>query len=155
MHKSLLIAAICSGQVLCLGEGIDLSGVWKSMTTRMATRTVPVSGSVMEIRQTNTTISLRPVTPGSKSDERWWIVYPIDGTVLSKKRRGHMATRFSGHWVGDRLVLETSGEGNLPWRRSKTTQILSLSENGKILTISFRLNAPELNYDVVLDKWEK
>lgn len=80
------------------------------------------------------------------------VVYPTDGKVISAKRRGHKATERTGRWDGGNLILETTSEGNGPWQWSTTREVLSLSKDGSLMTMSFHFNAPQHDYTVDLER---
>ncbi len=46
----------------------------------------------------------------------------------------HLIER-TGHWEDNQLVLQETGPGNAPWRRSTAQTILSLSGDARRMTI--------------------
>lgn len=146
--RALIVISVVSACALCQGARIDFSGTW-----RVISNSKGHDGGLTEIKQEETTISLRTMLASGEKTE--WIVYPTNGDVTVRKRWGHMATRRSGRWTEDQLTLETSGEGSAPWRRSTTTQNLSLSGRGTVLKMGFRFKQRELDYEIVLEKVSK
>jgi hypothetical protein len=121
----------------------DFSGTWKAIS--ITTGAVP-DKSVAEIKQTDSTFAIRTlvengIRPG-------WSVYPTDGTV-TKRGHGQRADTKTGHWEGKTLVLESTGPGNAPWRRSTTQELISLTEDGRVLKIRVHLPSdPSKDYEV-------
>jgi hypothetical protein len=100
----------------------DFTGVWRQVSTTRG----PLIHSVMEIKQRESTLLLRPVL----SEQSWmkWEVYSTDGTVMTTKI-GRQVIERNGHWDGNQLVLQVTGPGNAPWRRSTEQRVLSLSQD--------------------------
>jgi hypothetical protein len=102
----LCIALSCAAQ----NPRPDFTGVWRS------------ANSAIEVEQTTSTISLRPVSPNFTAP---WSVFPIEGAVLKTKTGRHLIER-TGHWTANRLILLETAPGNAPWRRSTEERTLSL-----------------------------
>ena len=92
----------------------------------------PLSNSVEEIKQTDFTVALRPVISNEPSIR--WSIYSTDGKVMRTKMGRHLIEP-TGHWEQNQLVLEETGPGNVPWRRSTDQTILSLSGDPRRMTI--------------------
>jgi hypothetical protein len=108
----------------------DFTGLWRSVPAMAS----PVASSIIEIRQTDSTVALRPVIPNRPPNG--WSVYSTDGSVLKTKMGRHTVER-SGHWDASQLILRETGVGNAPWRRSTEQQTLSLSGRRGRMTIKF------------------
>src|SRR5579875_2970688 len=106
----------------------DFTGLWRLVSTTLG----PVTNAVTEIKQSESTLSLGAVVPGSSSI--YWEVYSTDGRVLTTKVGRQLSER-SGHWDGSQLVVQVTGPGNAPWRRSTEQRILSLSKDGSRMTM--------------------
>jgi len=97
-----------------------------------------------EIKQAGTTLSIKHLLEGGQTTE--WSVYPTDGTVKKTKEGRHTITR-TGRWEGRKLILEETGPGNAPWRSSTSREELTLSDDGKILTLSFHAKSGDSRHD--------
>jgi hypothetical protein len=106
----------------------DFTGVWRSVSITLG----PLTNSVEEIKQTDFTVALRPVISNEPSIR--WSIYSTDGKVMRTKMGRHLIER-TGHWEENQLVLEETGPGNAPWRRSTDQTILSLSGDARRMTI--------------------
>jgi hypothetical protein len=104
------------------------TGIWSSASRTSGS----VAASVTEIKQTGATIALRPVISNQPSQP--WSIFSTDGKLLRDKVGRHVIER-TGRWSGNRLILEETGPGNAPWRRSTEQRILSLSSDGNRLVI--------------------
>ncbi len=106
----------------------DFTGVWRSVSITLG----PLTNSVKEIKQTDFTVALRPVNSNESSIR--WLIYSTDGKVMRTKMGRHLIER-TGHWEENQLVLQETGPGNAPWRRSTDQRILSLSGDARRMTI--------------------
>jgi hypothetical protein len=106
----------------------DFTGFWRSVPAMGS----PVASSIIEIRQTDSTVALRPVIPNQPPTS--WSVYSTDGSVLKTKMGRHIVER-TGHWQAGQLILRETSPGNAPWRRSTEQRTLSLSSPGGRMTI--------------------
>lgn len=106
----------------------DFSGSWRSIAITKG----PLVESAVEIQQTESSFSLRKTLGGPSTNVS---VYPL-GTVAKTKMGRHTVSR-SARWEGSRLILEETGPGNAPWRKSTELQIVSLSEDGRTMSILF------------------
>jgi hypothetical protein len=95
-----------------------------------------VTGGLTQIEQSESTISFRAIIP---NEPVGWTVFPTDGKVITRKRIGRKSNQKTGHWENGKLILEETGEGNAPWRRSTTREVISLSDDGRIMTIAFHI----------------
>ncbi len=107
----------------------EFAGVWSPIGARSGR----LPRSIIEIKQTDFTVALRPEIPNQASVE--WSVYPTDGTVM-KVKLGRLRIERTGRWRGNELILRETGPGNAPWRRSTEQRILSLSIEGRRMTIA-------------------
>src|ERR1700761_5528977 len=82
----------------------DFSGAWNS------TGNGPSVKTIVEIKQTETTIAIRHIITGSSATVL--ALYPTNGTVVKTKGRNHVEN--TGYWQGRKLILETTGPGNAP-----------------------------------------
>jgi hypothetical protein len=106
-----------------------------------------VADVLTQIEQTESTFAFRSLTPHQPALD--WLVYPTNGKVITTKRTGHRSAEKTGHWEGQKLILESSGQGNAPWRRSVTREVISLSADGKTMTMAFHnVGAPEHDYAI-------
>ena len=106
----------------------DFTGLWRSVSITLG----PLTNSVEEIEQTDFTVALRPVI--SNEPSTGWVIYSTDGKVRRTKMGRHLIER-TGHWEENQLVLQETGPGNAPWRRSTDQTILSLSGDARRMTI--------------------
>ena len=106
----------------------DFTGVWRSMSVTP----VPLATSISEIKQTDFIVALRLVIPNQPSME--WSVYSTDGKVMKTKMGRHIIEK-TGHWEGNQLIVRETAPGNAPWRRSTEERILSLSSDGRRMTV--------------------
>jgi len=121
----LIVAEIGLGQ----SAKPDFTGMWRSTGISRG----PVVKSMIEIKQTESTFSIRHILEkGTATD---WHIYPTDGKVIKTRGRNHVENR--GHWDANILILESTGPGNAPWRRSTERQVIRLSNDGRIMTIKF------------------
>jgi len=117
----------------------DFTGTWQIVHNNPSYATVR-----SEIKQADNTISIKsPLTVGQAMK---WSVYPTDGTVKKTKERRHTITR-TGRWEGRKLILEETGPGNAPWLSSTSREELTLSDDGKILTLSFHSKGGDTRHD--------
>lgn len=106
----------------------DFTGVWQCVSITLG----PPVKSVTEIKQTDVTIALRPVIAFEPSME--WFIYSTDGKVMRTKTGRHVIER-TGHWEGNQLVLQDAGPSDTPWRRSTEQRTLTLSSDGRRMTM--------------------
>lgn len=112
--------------------GPNFTGTWRPIRIALG----PVTGGLTQIEQSESTFAFRAIIP---NEPVVWTVYPTDGKVITRKRTGRKSDEKTGHWESGKLILESTGEGNAPWRRSTTREVISLSENGRIMTITFHI----------------
>jgi len=127
----------------------DFTGLWRLVRTTLG----PVTHSVIEIKQSESTVALRAVVPGS-SLNYWDEVYSTDGRVLTTKVGRQLSER-SGHWDGSQLVVQVTGAGNAPWRRSTEQRILSVSKDGSRLRMSIHNLADKRSVRDYATEWER
>jgi hypothetical protein len=131
--QSSVTGAVCififAGIALGQNERPNLAGIWKA--TRISRG--PVSESMLEIRQTESTLAMRQLLQSPATTE--WSIYPTDGKVFKKKGRNRVEN--TGRWQKNILVLESTGPGNAPWRRSTMRQTLLTSASGRTMRIEF------------------
>lgn len=113
-----------------LGQGTkpNFRGTWKEVSISKG----PLIGSVTELVESSTAVKIRVTSP--KAGSTTWATYPINGKRVTEKV-GRMRLERAGHWEQSQLVLEETGPGNPPWRRSTERRTLSLSEDGSVMTI--------------------
>lgn len=126
----------------------DFTGLWRLVRTTLG----PVTHGVIEIKQSESSIALRPGVPGSSLN--YWEVYSTDGRVLTTKVGRQLSER-TGHWDGSQLVLQVTGAGNAPWRRSTEQRILSVSKDGSRMRMSIHNLADERSVHDYATEWER
>ena len=126
----------------------DFTGLWRLARTTLG----PVIDSVIEIKQSESTVALRAAVPGSSSN--YWEVYSTDGRVLTTKVGRQLSER-SGHWDGSQLVVQVTGAGNAPWRRSTEQRILSVSKDGSRMRMSIHNLADKRSVRDYATEWER
>ena len=101
----------------------NFAGIWR-----------PVGGvrnAETRIEQTDSTFAFAPATEGAAH----MIVYPTDGATT--KEHGRRKITRTGHWEGRDLILESTA--TFRFRRRTTREVISLSEDGRVMKMSFRL----------------
>jgi len=106
----------------------NFSGTWKEVAVSKGSLT----DSIAELEESSTAVKIRMTNP--RAGPTTWATYPINGKrVIEKVSR--MRLERAGHWEQAQLVLEETGPGNAPWRKSTERRTLSLSGDGSIMTI--------------------
>jgi hypothetical protein len=118
--------------LLALGQETkpNFMGAWRSISITRG----PLTKSITQIKQTASTFAIRVIIPNEPPMD--WSIYPTDGRMVTTKSGRNRIER-TGHWERNKLILEETGPGNAPWRRSTERQVISLSENGGIMTTRF------------------
>ena len=138
-----VVVLIVAGIGLAQNGRPDFTGTWRPTATSRG----PVVESRIEIKQTASRFSIRHLLGSTTTG---WSIYPTDGTMIKTKGRNRVET--IGHWEKNMLILEVTGPGNAPWRRSTTRQTLWLSESGRVLTIQFHeLSDKEADHDYAME----
>ena len=115
----------------------DFAGTWKVVDAPPNVKTV------IEIKQTDSTLEIRPVVDRVSTH---WIVYPTDGTE-TKEKVGNATFFRSGHWDGARLILDSRKD---LYRKGATTrEVFSLTGDGRIKT-SFHVIGGDSRHDYTL-----
>jgi hypothetical protein len=131
-QASLVLLLSLFGVVFGQNTRPNFTGTWRSIRITLG----PVTGVLTQIEQSESTIAFRAIIPNETVS---WTVYPTDGKVITTKRSWRKSDEKTGRWESGKLVLEETGPGNVPWRRSTTREVISLSEDGRIMTIAFHI----------------
>jgi hypothetical protein len=123
-NRTLTVALVILGS-LATAQDVkpNFTGIWR-----------PVGGTrnaETRIEQTDSTFAFAPAIEGAAH----MIVYPTDGRTT--KEQGRRKITRTGHWEGRDLILESTG--TFRFRRRTTREVISLSEEGRVMKMSFRL----------------
>jgi hypothetical protein len=127
---------------LAFGQGRpNFTGTWKVIEG-----TNP--RAVNRVEQTDSTISIIPVFEHGSGKP---VVYPTNGEE-KKQWIGHTLRKRNGHWEDMNLVLESKTKFH--GREHMTRQIVSLSADGNLMTMSFQAfgRNHEHDYKVVSER---
>jgi hypothetical protein len=127
----------------------DFTRLWPLVHTTLG----PVTHSVIEVKQSESTIALRAVVPG-RSLNYWDEAYSADGRVLTTKVGRQLSER-SGHCDGSQLLVQVTGLGNAPWRRSTEQRILSVSKDDSRMRMSIQNLADKRSVHDYATEWER
>jgi hypothetical protein len=124
VNRALTVALVILGSLATAQEvNPNFTGTWKPVGVTRNAQT--------RIEQTDSTFAFAPVTEGAAH----MIVYPTDGTTT--KEHGRRKITRIGHWEGRDLILESTA--TFRFRRRTTREVISLSEDGRVMKMSFRL----------------
>lgn len=155
MRKTIGFLLLVASSALAQDLKPNFAGTWKLIG---GNRPVPANPILERITQTDSTISISGALNTETAD--LWVVYPTNGRE-TKKIRGRITETSSGRWEGTRLVLEVTRInrwGVAEYHGPHTTrEILSLSDDGRIMTSKFHnlKDDPRLDVEFICKRVDK
>src|SRR5215475_15956358 len=124
----------------------DFSGVWefnqaKSKNVGMMSNLRLTS----TIKQTDTMLTISEASVFNGQEQKNEVRYDLTGKAVSNERPMSGPNETVSKWVGDKLVTTWTGESAIAGAKVVHTETMSLSVDGKTLTVdSVRGNSPPL-----------